>query len=105
MTLPLYIYSTERPTPEQMELLRAAKAVSGVEDKCKPERALSGCGRVLSFEGRPDFYCAWVEPWGWDDPDLSRMVAWVLTGEGYEHYSTEEDWLNAVIGPGVKEVV
>jgi hypothetical protein len=100
--IPLNIYSATRPNPDQMEILRTAKQASGVTEKCKPVRAVAGCGRVLSFEGRPDFYCEWAET-SWDDPKLARKIAWVLTGEGGRPY-TGLNWLQAVIGPEVKEV-
>lgn len=100
--LDLYIHSDTRPTPEQMEILKTAKKASGVTAKCLPARAIAGCGRVLSFQGRPPFYCEWAET-SWDDPRLAEKIAWVLTGEGGRPY-TGLDWMKAVVGPDVKEV-
>lgn len=99
---PLNIYSDTRPTPEQLEKLKAAKRASGVTAKCKPVRAVAGCGRAISFQGRPPFAVEWVEPWDYDDEDLPAMLKWVLTGEGYVPYTVEQ-WLRA-IDPGFKEV-
>lgn len=99
--IPLNLWLTNRPTPEQREILRQAKLRSGVTEVCKPVRATAGCGRVLSFEGRPPFYSSWAET-SWDDPKLDRKIAWALTGEGGNPY-TELDWVQALI-PGAKEV-
>lgn len=99
--LNLNIYAPHRPTPEQMEILKAAKQASGVTEKCKPVRAIAGSGRVLSFNGRPDFLCEWAET-SWDDPKLAKKIAWVLTGEGGSPYRWI-DWFQA-IHPDFKEV-
>jgi hypothetical protein len=98
---PLNLWTTTRPTPEQREILQQAKLRSGVPEDYKPVRATPGCGRVLSFEGRPPFYCSWAET-SWDDPKLDRKIAWALTGVGGRPY-TEQDWVQALI-PGAKEV-
>lgn len=92
--IPLNILSSERPTPEQMAILRAAKAESGVAELCKPVRAVPGCGRVLSLEGRPPFYCDWAET-SWDDPKLAKKIAWALTGEGGNPH-TGMEWLSDI---------
>lgn len=102
MVADLNLYTSTRPTPHQMEILKTAKQASGVTELCKPVRAIAGCGRALSFEGRPDFYCEWAET-SWDDPMLADKIAWVLTGVGGRPY-TGLDWMRAVIGPGVEEV-
>jgi hypothetical protein len=92
--LPLNLWSETRPNPDQMETLRQAKQASGVTAKCKPVRAIAGCGRVLSFEGRPPFFCDWAET-SWDDPKLARKIAWALTGEGGNPH-TGLEWLQAI---------
>jgi hypothetical protein len=92
--LPLNILSATRPTPEQMEILRRAKLASSVTALCKPVRAVPGCGRVLSFEGRPEFYCDWAET-SWDDEKLARKIAWALTGEGGNPH-TGQEWMSEV---------
>lgn len=102
--LPLYIWADARPTPEQMERLKAAKRDAEITDLIKPPvRAIPGCGRVLSFMGRPPFYCEWAET-SWDDPKLGRKLKWAVTGlDGHPHSHLE--WMQAVMGPDVKEVV
>lgn len=101
--LDLYIFSEERPTPAQIDILKRAKLASGVTEKCKPARAMSGCGRCLVFgAGRPDFVVEWANT-AWDDVKLPQKVAWVLTGEGgYPH--TYSEWLSAVMDVEVTEV-
>lgn len=101
--LPLYILSETRPISEQLEILRAAKAQSGVTEKCKPARAFPGCGRLLVFgEESPPFACDWANT-SWDDPKLSNKIAWVLTGEGGRPHTVEQ-WLSEKLGVQVKEV-
>jgi hypothetical protein len=100
--IPLNLWTPTRPNPQQMETLREAKRASGVTEKCKPVRATAGCGRVLSFEGRPPFFCEWAET-SWDDPKLDKKIAWALTGEGGNPH-TGLEWMQAVMGPDVKEV-
>ena len=100
--LPLYIWADARPTPDQMKVLQEAKAASGVEKLVRVARAIPGCERCLSFEGRPPFFCDWAET-SWDDPKMSRKIAWVLTGEGGNPHRGL-DWLRDILGPGVTEV-
>lgn len=101
--LPLYIFGEDRPSEIQMEILKKAKQRSGVMDKCKPARAVSGCGRCLFFgDGRPDFAVAWANT-SWDDPKLSAKIKWVLTGvDGRPH--TMQEWLSIVMDTEVREV-
>lgn len=99
---PLYIWSAERPTPEQMEILKEAKRETGLDVLVRPFRAIAGCGRVLSLQGRPPFYCEWAET-TWDDPKLSAKIKWVLTGEGGRPH-TGLDWMQEMFGPETKEV-
>lgn len=102
--IPLNIYSPTRPSPEQMEILRQAKKASGVTAKCKPVRAIAGCGRVLVIgDGMPDFFCEWANT-SWDDPKLSKKIAWVLTGEGGRPH-TGLEWMQAHFGAETREVI
>lgn len=101
--LPLYIHSTSRPTPEQMEALKRAKQESGITELVKPARAFPGCERALVFgEGRPDFVCEWANTHV-GDPKMAAKVKWVLTGlDGHPHSMAE--WFSIVMDGEVKEV-
>lgn len=103
MVLDLYIFSEDRPTPAQLAILKAAKQASGVAEKCKPARAMSGCGRCLVFgDGRPDFAVEWANT-SWDDPKLPAKIKWVLTGvDGRPH--TMQEWLSIVMDTEVTEI-
>lgn len=100
--LDLYIFSEERPTPAQLDILKRAKLASGVTEKCKPARAVSGCGRCLVFgPGRPNFAVEWANT-SWDDPRLPEKIKWVLTGlDGRPH--TMASWLSTVMNAEIKE--
>lgn len=101
--LDLYIWAEARPTAEHMEILKAAKREAGITELIQPPvRAIAGCGRVLSFQGRPPFYCEWAET-SWEDPKLPAKLKWAVTGlDGHPHSHLE--WMQAVMGPGVREV-
>lgn len=100
---PLYLYTPERPTPEQLEKLKAAKQASGLETLVKPARAFPGCGRVLVIgDGMPDFYCEWANT-SWDDPKLPQKIKWVVTGLDGRPRSHLE-WMQALFGAETKEV-
>lgn len=95
---PLFIWSDTRPTPEQMTRLKEAKSEANITYLIQqPARATPGCGRVLSFQGRPPFACEWAET-SWEDPQLGRKLNWAATGlDGKPHGMLE--WMQGIFGP------
>lgn len=88
-----------------------AKERAGLDTEFRPVAARPGCGRVLVLlprgedrpfhERLPRFACEWQEVKHGSPIGLcSRALRWYATGEGSPH--TVEDWLNVVIGPGVR---
>lgn len=100
--LPLWVWADNRLTSEQMERLREAKAEAGITELIQaPARAIPGCGRVLSFNGRPPFFCDWAET-SWDDPQLPAKLKWAVTGvDGNPHSGLE--WMQTILGSGVTQ--
>ena len=100
--LPLWVWADNRPTSEQMVRLKDAKDEAGITGLIKaPAHAIPGCGRVLSFNGKPTFFCDWVET-TWDDPDLPAKLKWAVTGvDGNPHTGLE--WLQTIMGSGVNQ--
>jgi hypothetical protein len=85
-----------------MDRLKEAKRVAGITTLIQqPARAFLGCQRVLSFQGRPPFFCEWAET-SWDDPKLGAKMAWALTGEGGRPHTVLE-WMQA-IDPGITQL-
>lgn len=91
-----------------------AKERAGLDVEFRPVAAQPGCGRVLvllprgedrPFQDRvPPFACEWIEvKHGSVLTLVSDALRWYATGEGGPH--TVEDWLNVMIGPGVREVL
>lgn len=90
-----------------------AKERAGFDIEFRPVPAVPGCGRVLVLlprgedrpfhERLPRFACEWQEVKHGCSLDLiSDSLRWYATGEGSPH--AVQDWLNVVIGPGVREM-
>lgn len=101
--IPLYIWQERRPTVEQTEALKRAKRASGLDVLVKPERAFAGCGRCISFDGRPPFASSWCEPDGYGDERLPKMIRWVIEGGDIPGPKRMEDWFTEVMGVEVRE--
>jgi len=106
----LLLWTEARPTFEELQKLKAAKAATGVDFKILPRRAFPGCGgRVLAIGEKPNWLVdhAYVE--SYDDPKLMKALKWVLLGDEVlgeiQGPSRVIDQLKDVFGPGVKEIV
>lgn len=95
----VYVWSSERPTAALMDEFNAAAKEAGV--RISILRAIPGCRRALSLEGRPPFVCEWADING---KNLAAKVKWAATGDGGRPHTMAE-WLSEVMGCEVREVV
>lgn len=105
----LLLHLDHRPTDQERELLVRAKTKAGLDVDLLPHRAFVGCnGRVLAIGEAPNWVADYALATGFDDPNLHRMLKWVILGDevlGEIPGPTRKlDVLQSILGPGVKEI-
>lgn len=88
---------------KQRALFKVAKSRLGVTEPLQFARAVPGCGRVISFTGRPDFFCAYALVRNPLPQAITQVLAWALGAEDRRAHDGA-DWLSEVLGRTVYEV-
>jgi len=103
------IWSENRPSPQEREILKRAKLSSGVKFNIVPRKAFVGCGgRVLAVGIRPHWLTDYAFVESWLDKNVDKAIKWVLLGDdvlGEIPGPTRViDQLRDILGPGVREI-
>lgn len=84
----------------------AAKELSGISDQLRPVAAVPGCGRCIVLgSGIPDFACDYAVVRTDSRPEIAASILeWYVSGEEDSRAFGTRDWLESVLGVGVREV-
>lgn len=100
---PVAIYILGTPTDVQRQMFRAAKHRLGVKEPLKFAAAFPGCGRLISFEDKPEFFCDYALVRSERQDSIQQVLDWYL-GHFDRRAHTGIEWLTQAVGGHVKEV-
>lgn len=98
------IHIQGEPSDIQRKMFRAAKSQLHVADLLKFVEASPGCGRVISFAGKPDFACDYAIVKTENQGAITDVLAWYLELQFDRRAHSLIDWLTEAFGGRVKEV-
>jgi hypothetical protein len=93
--------------PQYRKALIAAKERAGISEQLRPVTGFPGCGRVIVLgDALPDFACDYANIRFGSSLDLcSEVLAWYVSGKHDPRAKSMADWLSAVMGTEVREIV
>lgn len=91
-----------KPTPQQRQAFKDAKAALGITEPMQFVGAEPGCGRLISFEEVPDFFADYALMRTDRIQAAIDVLKWVRGGFDDRAHSGV-DFLNRIFGGGVRE--
>lgn len=101
MVTPIYVHGDI--SDQQRALFKVAKSRLGVTEPMQFAQAVPGCGRVISFTGRPGFFCDYAMVRNAVPDVITQVLAWALGADDRRAHSGA-DWLSETLGSTVYEV-